>query len=152
MQALASSFAGVRLTPARSAPVSASRRGVVCVAEATAELNRLPAATLKKIAFDGAAKGDVTLSLKTAPEDTAKGLVHRYLVMVRQNARRVRTRCQSRCRHTVQRVGARDRELRVMRISVGDQCQSKVCANPPGNATVTACPKTGHSFRCVRVC
>lgn len=34
--------------------------------------------------------GSVDLSLKVAPEDTAKGLVHRYLVMARQNARSVR--------------------------------------------------------------
>lgn len=85
MQALASSFSGVRLTPAQRAPAAASRRGLVCVAD----LNRLPPATLKKVTFDGAPAGEATIALKSAPEDTAKGLVHRYLVMVRQNARRV---------------------------------------------------------------
>lgn len=89
MNALASQFAGVRLTPARAAPASASRRGVVCVASATAETGRLPAAKVKKVTFDGKAAGEATMHLHSAPEDSAKGLVHRYLVMVRQNARRV---------------------------------------------------------------
>lgn len=93
MQALSSSFAGVRLSaaPARNAQASSSRRvGVVCSASAPEQLNRLPAASVKKVTFAGAEAGTATLALKTAPEDTAKGLVHRYLVMVRQNARRVR--------------------------------------------------------------
>ncbi len=34
--------------------------------------------------------GSANLSLKVAGDDTAKGLVHRYLVMARQNAREVR--------------------------------------------------------------
>lgn len=37
---------------------------------------------------DGAAVGSEQLSLRVAPNDTAKGLVHRYLVYVQQNARR----------------------------------------------------------------
>ena len=35
-----------------------------------------------------AARGTATLDLKTAKPDVAKGLVHKYVVMVRQNARR----------------------------------------------------------------
>ena len=42
---------------------------------------------VKKV--DGSSGGTATLSLRVADEETAKGLVHRYLVMVRQNARRV---------------------------------------------------------------
>ncbi len=38
---------------------------------------------------DGSDKGTAKLSLKVA-EDTAKAVVHRYMVMVQQNARRVR--------------------------------------------------------------
>ncbi|KAI3424856.1 hypothetical protein D9Q98_008240 [Chlorella vulgaris] len=37
--------------------------------------------------LDGSAVGSASLSLKVADADTANGLVHRYLVMVRQNAR-----------------------------------------------------------------
>ncbi|WIA30679.1 hypothetical protein OEZ86_000751 [Tetradesmus obliquus] len=37
---------------------------------------------------DGASVGSEQLSLRVAPTDTAKGLVHRYLVYVQQNARR----------------------------------------------------------------
>jgi hypothetical protein len=40
--------------------------------------------------LDGSAAGSASLSLKVADADTANGLVHRYLVMVRQNARQVR--------------------------------------------------------------
>jgi len=42
-----------------------------------------------KSASSGAAAGTAELSLKVAGEDTAKGLVHRYLVYILQNARRV---------------------------------------------------------------
>jgi hypothetical protein len=45
-------------------------------------------ATLPKKSIEGAALGEEQLSLKVAT-DTAKGLVHRYLVYVQQNARRV---------------------------------------------------------------
>ncbi len=39
--------------------------------------------------FDGSSSGSQDLALKVAARDTAKGLVHRYLVTVRQNARAV---------------------------------------------------------------
>ena len=39
--------------------------------------------------IDGSDKGTEELTLKVA-EESARGLVHRYLVMVQQNARRVR--------------------------------------------------------------
>ena len=40
------------------------------------------------MSFDGATKSTADLTLKTARADVAKGLVHKYVVMVRQNARR----------------------------------------------------------------
>ena len=40
-------------------------------------------------AVDGASAGSEELALGVAPANTAKGLVHRYLVYVQQNARRV---------------------------------------------------------------
>ena len=49
---------------------------------------RLGAAQVKKVAVDGTPKGEVTLALHTAKESVAVGLVHRYLTLVRQNARR----------------------------------------------------------------
>ena len=39
--------------------------------------------------FDGSSSGSQDLSLRVAGRGTAKGLVHRYLVTVRQNARAV---------------------------------------------------------------
>ena len=39
--------------------------------------------------LDGSSAGSAALSLRVADNETSKGLVHRYLVMVRQNARRV---------------------------------------------------------------
>lgn len=49
------------------------------------------AAAIDAVTFDGAKQaGGATLELKTARAEVAKGLVHKYVVMVRQNARRVR--------------------------------------------------------------
>jgi large subunit ribosomal protein L4 len=62
-----------------------ARRQVVVRAAVAAAPASLPVK-----AADGADAGSATLALKVAPEQTAKGLVHRYLVYVRQNARRVR--------------------------------------------------------------
>lgn len=73
--------------PARAGAVSL-RAPLRCSAAVSAE--RLPPSQVRKVAFDGAAAGEATLALKTAKESTAVGLVHRYLVLVRQNARRVR--------------------------------------------------------------
>ena len=50
------------------------------------------AAAIDQLTFDGAKSGSSTLELKTARAEVAKGLVHKYVVMVRQNARRVRAR------------------------------------------------------------
>merc|ERR1712216_1009388 len=46
------------------------------------------AADVAKVSFEGASAGTASLDLKTASPDVAKGLVHKYVVMVRQNARR----------------------------------------------------------------
>ena len=45
------------------------------------------AATLEVLSVDGAKSGSETLELDSAAEDTAEGLVHRYIVMIRQNMR-----------------------------------------------------------------
>lgn len=39
--------------------------------------------------FDGSSNGEANLDLKVARNEVAKGIVHKYVVMVRQNARRV---------------------------------------------------------------
>lgn len=44
-------------------------------------------ATLNVKTLDGASSGTASLSLRVAEPDTSKGLVHRYIVMVRQNMR-----------------------------------------------------------------
>ena len=54
-----------------------------------------PSASVPVKSLDGAGAGAVSMSLKVAGE-SAKGLVHRYLVYVMQNARRVRVRGQRR--------------------------------------------------------
>lgn len=43
--------------------------------------------------FQGESVGKELLALKTADADTARGLVHRYIVMIQQNQRRVRPPC-----------------------------------------------------------
>ena len=52
--------------------------------------------------FDGSSSGSENLALRVAGRDTAKGLVHRYLVTVRQNARAVGSRAFSTCKTMVQ--------------------------------------------------
>ena len=47
--------------------------------------------------FDGSSSGSQDLALRVAGYDTAKGLVHRYLVTVRQNARAVGSRAVTPC-------------------------------------------------------
>ena len=47
------------------------------------------AAQVEKLSFDGSKNGTAELDLKIARNEVAKGLVHKYVVMVRQNARRV---------------------------------------------------------------
>lgn len=72
-----------KLSPFSGAPVR--RQSVRVCASAVAQ----PAALPVKSA-DGSDKGTADLALRVAGEDTAKALVHRYMVLVQQNARRVR--------------------------------------------------------------
>ena len=73
-----SGFAGLRPRAApRAATVAVRASGVAAPV------------SLPKKSVTGAELGSEQLALKVA-EDTAKGLVHRYLVYVQQNARRVR--------------------------------------------------------------
>lgn len=68
----------------QAAPIRPARQALVVCNSAVAA-----PATLPYKGVDGSDKGTQQLALKVA-EETAKGLVHRYLVMVQQNARRVR--------------------------------------------------------------
>jgi hypothetical protein len=81
------------LCPARRPGAPAPRRApaVVPVAAAVAA----PPASLDVKSFkDGsAAGGPATLALSVAESDTAGAVVHRYVVMLRQNARAVRLFC-----------------------------------------------------------
>lgn len=70
---------------ARPVAASASRGRTVVVRAAVAAA---PVQVPVKSA-DGASAGSEELALGVAPASTAKGLVHRYLVYVQQNARRV---------------------------------------------------------------
>jgi large subunit ribosomal protein L4 len=72
-------------------PATASRPARLVVANSAVAAP----ATLPYKAVDGSSKGSAELALKVA-EDSAKGLVHRYVVLVQQNARRVRQGLRSR--------------------------------------------------------
>lgn len=80
-------FTGLRaavVAPRVAAKKMAVQRQQVAVrASVVAEPVALDVKTL-----DGAAAGTASLSLKVADSNASKGLVHRYLVMVRQNMRR----------------------------------------------------------------
>lgn len=67
-------------------PAAAPRKLLTVRAAVVAE-----PATLSVKSTSGSDAGTESLALKVAPENTSKGLVHRYLVYVRQNARRVST-------------------------------------------------------------
>jgi hypothetical protein len=71
--------------PSGLALASRSRGALVVRAAVAAQ----PAKVTVKTA-DGAEAGTEELALGVAPATTAKGLVHRYLVYVQQNARQVR--------------------------------------------------------------
>ena len=76
------SFNGVSLKSANRPVALAATRKVQPV--------QMMAATLDVKKVDGAASGSVTLDVKTAGANSA-GLVHKYVVMTQQNARRVST-------------------------------------------------------------
>lgn len=81
------SFTGFRPCSAPRAAASVARpaqqRSQLCV---RASQVAAPA-SLEVKTMDGTAAGTASISLRVADETSAKGLVHRYLVMVRQNAR-----------------------------------------------------------------
>ena len=58
-------------------------------ARATPKFTVVSAASVGKVKFDGSSNGEANLDLKVARNEVAKGIVHKYVVMVRQNARRV---------------------------------------------------------------
>ena len=64
------------------------------------------AAAIDAVTFDGAKSSAATLELKTARAEVARGLVHKYVVMVRQNARMVRARATRHARMKHHREGA----------------------------------------------
>ena len=92
MQLLQTSFTGLKLADVSVArrqngrrTVSQRNNGVMVKASMVA-----PPAKLDVKSIDGSAAGTAELSLRVADPDTSKGLVHRYIVMVRQNMRQVR--------------------------------------------------------------
>lgn len=76
--------------PRHAAAVRPAPRAVTVHASRVAE-----AAVLPVKAFDGADVGTANLALKVAGDDTARHVVHRYLVLVNQNARQVRSAASS---------------------------------------------------------
>lgn len=86
-------FTGLKAVHAASRPRSAGasqqqqQRGQLLTVRASvvAEPVSLDVKTL-----EGASAGTASIALRVADADTAKGLVHRYLVTVQQNARQVR--------------------------------------------------------------
>eukprot|EP00740_Mantoniella_antarctica_P007547 CAMPEP_0181364658 /NCGR_PEP_ID=MMETSP1106-20121128/9544_1 /TAXON_ID=81844 /ORGANISM="Mantoniella antarctica, Strain SL-175" /LENGTH=263 /DNA_ID=CAMNT_0023479467 /DNA_START=41 /DNA_END=832 /DNA_ORIENTATION=- len=74
------------------APVQQQRRGAAVVSKAKPASTKrdvtVMAADVGKMSFAGESAGTATLDLKIARPEVAKGLVHKYVVMVRQNARR----------------------------------------------------------------
>lgn len=85
-----SAFVGQQLAFRPSQQLGASSRQLQTAARrqllVQASVQAAPA-TLPVRKMDGADAGSASISLKVAEPDTANGLVHRYLVHVRQNAR-----------------------------------------------------------------
>jgi hypothetical protein len=73
-----------------AAAFGSSRPAVRRTVSVQAAVTAAPVSVPVKQAADGASAGSEELALKVAKPATAKGLVHRYLVYVQQNARRVR--------------------------------------------------------------
>jgi hypothetical protein len=86
MQALQSAFTGRPFAAPKAAAVrsSSARQSFVVRAAVQAAPEALPVLKL-----DGSSAGEAQIALRTAGDETANGLVHRYLVYVRQNARQV---------------------------------------------------------------
>jgi large subunit ribosomal protein L4 len=104
-------FTGFRPCSAPRAAAAAARpvqqRSQLCV---RASQVAAPA-SLEVKTLDGTAAGSASIALRVADESSAKGLVHRYLVMVRQNARQVR-QCVGRAAAARSRGGWRQQRRR----------------------------------------
>merc|ERR1711943_39024 len=66
----------------------ATSSATTTTARATPKFTVVSAASVGKVKFDGSSAGEANLDLKVARSEVAKGIVHKYVVMVRQNARR----------------------------------------------------------------
>jgi large subunit ribosomal protein L4 len=75
---------------AQARPVRAQRASTVAVRASGSAVQTVQVPV--RSASTAAPAGTADLTLKVAGEDTAKGLVHRYLVYILQNARRVSSR------------------------------------------------------------
>jgi hypothetical protein len=94
-----------RTAPFRGAAASAPVRArTVCV---KAAVTAAPASLPVKSA-DGADVGTEQLALKVARPETAKGLVHRYVVFTLQNRRRVSQLCSRKQLEAIRRSSVRD--------------------------------------------
>ena len=83
MQSLCASFRGQSLNNKTATSSAATTR------RATPSKFCVNAASVGKVKFDGSSNGEANLDLKVARNEVAKGIVHKYVVMVRQNARMV---------------------------------------------------------------
>ena len=70
----------------------ATSSATTTTARATPKFTVVSAASVGKVKFDGSSAGEANLDLKVARSEVAKGIVHKYVVMVRLNARRVSVR------------------------------------------------------------
>ena len=96
---LCTSFTGLAVrsesrlhAPNNNVPHQKYRRAISTVTKASVVAEP---ASLDVKSVDGKSAGTAALSLRVADPDTSKGLVHRYVVMVRQNMRQVCLQCAS---------------------------------------------------------
>lgn len=90
-------FVGLRATGTARQPILHTKVGhVTCKRQLVVRASTLAEpANFDVKSFSGSSSGTASMALRVAEEDTAKGLVHRYLIMVRQNARRVSLTCRT---------------------------------------------------------
>ena len=89
VSSLCSTFRGTSLSSKKQTIAKASSTTTE-TAKRTAHSMEISAVV--RINFDGSSAGEANLDLKTAKAEVAKGIVHKYVIMVRQNARRVSIR------------------------------------------------------------
>ena len=116
-------------TSAPSSSYSSSSRTPSVVVRASA-----PAAPaqLATAAFNGTAAPSVApLSLQVAEADTANAVVHRYVVLLNQNARAVRTEKEKSCRRSVFRPPS-PFQIPTKELCLGDWASSfsRLCRDP----------------------